>query len=68
VLLLAGLRFLPTFCYGMAMVFVPLQLSSLAGGYLFETWSGLPMLAGAFASACALCLLPAFFRQAKAPR
>lgn len=26
VLMLAGLRFLPTFCYGMAAVFVPLQL------------------------------------------
>ncbi len=40
-------------------------LSSLAGGYLFETWPGLPLLAGGLASAGALGLLPAFSREVR---
>jgi MFS family permease len=40
-------------------------LSSLAGGYLFETGRGLPLLSGGVASLCAIALLPAFFRETK---
>ena len=38
-------------------------LSSLAGGYLFQAWHGLPMLAGGLACAGGLGLLAAFFRE-----
>jgi MFS family permease len=40
-------------------------LSSLTGGYLFEAWQGLPLLAGGIACACGLGLLAAFFRETR---
>jgi len=40
-------------------------LSSLAGGYLFETWPGLPLLAGGVAAAAGIGLLAAFVRETK---
>ena len=38
-------------------------LSSLTGGYLFETWQGLPLLAGGFACACGVGLLIGVFPE-----
>jgi len=38
-------------------------LSSLTGGYLFEAWPGLPLLAGGIACTGAIFLLPVFFRR-----
>jgi len=40
-------------------------LSSLSGGYLFETWLGLPFFAGGLACTCAIFLFIAFVRQTK---
>ena len=40
-------------------------LSSLTGGFLFEAWQGLPLLAGGFACACAIGLFMAFIPEAR---
>jgi MFS family permease len=40
-------------------------LSSLTGGYLFQTWKGLPFLAGGAACACAIGLAMVFFRETR---